>query len=283
MRDEEEQETDKGPSMTQAAIQTTSLCADCDAPNASWASINNGVLICTSCAGVHRGLGVDISFVQSVTLDIWSAENIATFCALHSGDNDLMNQMLEHHVPANILKPNPYSTPSIRETFIVHKYKLHSFSSASGLPRQIALRDCEFVTDEQSSSSGAVQFIGVLEVQLISAQDLLKSDTFGLSDPYCILSIGSQSFKSKCIKRTLNPQFNEKFMFSWDGKAPLVINMVDKDTFKADDPLGYVLFELSPLYEAGMLADKELSEFNLKLQDVSTGTIQFSITLNLLI
>ncbi len=194
-----------------------------------------------------------------------------------------MNQMLEHHVPTNILKPNPYSKPSIRETFIVHKYKLRSFSSANGLPHQAALRDCEFITDEQSLSSGAVQFIGILEVQLISAKDLVKSDRFGLSDPYCVLSIGSQSFKSKCIKRTLNPQFNEKFMFSWDGKAPLIINVLDKDTFKNDDPLGYVLFEFSPLYEAGMLADQELSEFNLKLQDVSTGTIQFSTRLNILV
>ena len=43
--------------------------ADCDGLDASWASINNGVLICSRCAGIHRSLGVEYSFVQSVKLD----------------------------------------------------------------------------------------------------------------------------------------------------------------------------------------------------------------------
>jgi hypothetical protein len=29
-------------------------CADCDSKQPSWASVNNGVLICTACSGVHR-------------------------------------------------------------------------------------------------------------------------------------------------------------------------------------------------------------------------------------
>lgn len=43
-------------------------CADCvgggGASRSSWASINNGVFICMTCAGIHRGLGVHVSVVS---------------------------------------------------------------------------------------------------------------------------------------------------------------------------------------------------------------------------
>ncbi|KAI4253689.1 MAG: hypothetical protein LQ352_003549 [Teloschistes flavicans] len=50
-------------------LPTNTTCADCSAPSPQWASPKFGTFICLTCAGLHRGLGVHISFVRSITMD----------------------------------------------------------------------------------------------------------------------------------------------------------------------------------------------------------------------
>ncbi|KAF8514810.1 ArfGap-domain-containing protein [Hysterangium stoloniferum] len=52
------------------------FCVDCGAPRPQWASISFAVFICLQCAGVHRGFGVHISFVRSVSMDTWQDEQL---------------------------------------------------------------------------------------------------------------------------------------------------------------------------------------------------------------
>ena len=40
--------------------------------------------------------------------------------------------------------------------------------------------------------------------------------------------------RSKVISNNLNPVWNQKFVMSWDGEAPLLVEVWDKDYITAD-------------------------------------------------
>ncbi|KAM0321693.1 hypothetical protein ACHAQA_009932 [Verticillium albo-atrum] len=80
-----------------AAIQKESknnLCCDCNAPSPQWASPKFGVFICLSCAGVHRGLGVHISFVRSISMDAFKQIEIER---MRLGGNENWKTFFEQH------------------------------------------------------------------------------------------------------------------------------------------------------------------------------------------
>jgi hypothetical protein len=47
------------------ASPANTVCADCNASQPDWASINLGILLCIECSGVHRSLGSHISKVTN--------------------------------------------------------------------------------------------------------------------------------------------------------------------------------------------------------------------------
>lgn len=76
--------------------QKNCRCADCDARNPTWASVNLGVFICETCAGIHRSLGTHISKVKSVKLDNWKPAEVNT---CRNIGNAVAKAYYEHDVP----------------------------------------------------------------------------------------------------------------------------------------------------------------------------------------
>uniref|UniRef100_A0A8D3BWK7 Extended synaptotagmin-2-like n=1 Tax=Scophthalmus maximus TaxID=52904 RepID=A0A8D3BWK7_SCOMX len=86
---------------------------------------------------------------------------------------------------------------------------------------------------------------GVLRIHFIEAQDLLSKDKMlgglikGKSDPYGVVQVGTQVFKSKVIHETLNPKWNEVYeCLVYSHSGPNVgVELFDEDPDK-DDFLG---------------------------------------------
>ena len=58
------------------------------------ASPKFGIFICLNCAGTHRGLGVHISFVRSITMDAFKAGEIHR---MEQGGNDPWKKFFDDH------------------------------------------------------------------------------------------------------------------------------------------------------------------------------------------
>lgn len=99
-------------------------------------------------------------------------------------------------------------------------------------PKVTALPLPPTTTSTTSNAAASQAEAGTLTVTVIEARGLQKADTFGVfmarviyaaahrsarpgkSDPFCTVSLGTQTFKTATQKKTLQPKWNEQFSFS---------------------------------------------------------------------
>uniref|UniRef100_A0A8C2J9Q6 Extended synaptotagmin-like protein 2a n=1 Tax=Cyprinus carpio TaxID=7962 RepID=A0A8C2J9Q6_CYPCA len=119
---------------------------------------------------------------------------------------------------------------------------------------------------------------GILRIHFLEAQDLVGKDKFlgglikGKSDPYGVIQLGNQLFRSKIIKETVNPKWNEVYeAFVYDHPGQNVeIELYDEDTDK-DDYLGSLTISVDELEK-----EQKVDEWFV-LDDVATGKLHLKI------
>ncbi|XP_074090267.1 multiple C2 and transmembrane domain-containing protein 2 isoform X4 [Macrotis lagotis] len=87
--------------------------------------------------------------------------------------------------------------------------------------------------------------IGILQVKVLKAIDLLAADFSGKSDPFCLLELGNDRLQTHTIYKNLNPEWNKVFTFPIkDIHDVLEVTVFDEDGDKPPDFLGKVAIPL---------------------------------------
>jgi len=99
-------------------------CFDCDNKPAHWASISNGIFLCLNCSGEHRGYGIGVSFIKSVTMDQWTQEQVNIMKV--GGNQRLKDFLTTYEMPDNIDKKQIYCSK------LMHFYRRQLKAEANG-------------------------------------------------------------------------------------------------------------------------------------------------------
>ncbi|KAG9471772.1 hypothetical protein GDO78_022906 [Eleutherodactylus coqui] len=143
------------------SVDSNRLCADCNAPQPDWASVNLCVVICKKCAGEHRSLGPSISKVRSLKMDnkIWTEELIELFLKLC---NEVSNQFWAANVPPSEAI-DQWSSSVERKTFISAKYregKYRRYHQLFGNQLELNKALCVSVSTSDLTETQALVFCG---------------------------------------------------------------------------------------------------------------------------
>ncbi|CAI9780815.1 unnamed protein product [Fraxinus pennsylvanica] len=95
--------------------------------------------------------------------------------------------------------------------------------------------------------------LGLLRITIKRGINLAKRDVRS-SDPYVIVQLGKQKLKTRVVRKSLNPEWNEELtLMIADRNLPIKLEVYDKDTFSLDDKMGDAEIDIKTFVEAAKM------------------------------
>lgn len=121
-------------------------------------------------------------------------------------------------------------------------------------------------------------------IKVLEARDLKAADSHGFSDPYCRLTLGDDkkknSQKTKVVKRTLNPKWQETFVFEGVGTGDkITVEVKDWDRMGAGKILGSAPLQLSTITVGSKPQELWLTLKDLKADGKEQGAVHLLVAL----
>ncbi|XP_068954613.1 multiple C2 and transmembrane domain-containing protein 2 isoform X2 [Petaurus breviceps papuanus] len=138
------------------------------------------------------------------------------------------NQLWNGIISITLLEGKNISGGSITEIFV-----------------QLKLGDQKYKSKCLQNSLKDMKDVGILQVKVLKALDLLAADFSGKSDPFCLLELGNDRLQTHTVYKNLNPEWNKVFTFPIkDIHDVLEVTVFDEDGDKPPDFLGKVAIPL---------------------------------------
>jgi len=147
------------------------------------------------------------------------------------------------------------SMSSVRSMSSSDSMTTSPMSMAPSPPTRMSVAPERLVHPRQQSLRGWINFQVkredlLLKINIIKCEELPAMDSDGASDPYVKIDIEElrhKPLKTRVKKKTLNPSFNEEFIFEIERslhRVTLRLEVWDHDRFKKDDFIGQMRTEL---------------------------------------
>ncbi|KAL1218298.1 Protein C2-DOMAIN ABA-RELATED 8 [Cardamine amara subsp. amara] len=102
--------------------------------------------------------------------------------------------------------------------------------------------------------------VGLLRIRVKKGINLVNRDSLG-SDPFVVITMGSQKLKTRGVENNCNPEWNDELTLGInDPNQPVNLEVYDKDTFTSHDKMGDAEIDIKPFFDVQRMDVQELSD-----------------------